>query len=387
MPVVTPNSPEQIAEFLLESQRANQTIEVVGNGSKRRWGGPITPCANTLNTTGIDRLINYERNDLTVSVEAGMPFAELQNMLGRQGQMIALDPPYATNATVGGLLAANCSGPMRRQYGTMRDLVIGMTFATLEGKLVSSGGQVVKNVAGLDMGKVLIGSFGTLAVIVSANFRVHPIPEKWKTFIYSSPDLDLILARRSEVAKLPLRPIAVDLLNPAAARQVGLEGFILAIRAVGSSRSMARYSRELADCQQIEGPKEMRFWEQIREFAPNFLENHIEASVLRFTIGSQEIGDFQRAISIPAICRSGSNVVFVFSDSPENNAMLWIAARKWGWRGVMEATSQTEIEDTIHRWSANESQHAEASSATMKNVKSLFDPNGLLNPLRLYGRI
>ena len=88
--------------------------------------------------------------------------------------MIPLDPPFAQDATVGGVLAANQSGPRRRGYGTARDMVIGMTFATLEGKLIQTGGMVVKNVAGLDMAKMMIGSFGTLAAIATVNFRVHP---------------------------------------------------------------------------------------------------------------------------------------------------------------------------------------------------------------------
>src|SRR3569833_2365954 len=118
-------------------------------------------------------LLHYEPNDLTVSVEAGTRWSELQKTLAKNRQRIALDPPFAADATVGGVVASNTSGPLRKQFGTARDLVIGMQFATLEGKLVRTGGMVVKNVAGLDMGKLMVGSFGTLAVITSVNFRLH----------------------------------------------------------------------------------------------------------------------------------------------------------------------------------------------------------------------
>src|SRR5437764_13312898 len=97
--------------------------------------------------------------------------------------MSTLDPPCGAEASVGGILAANSSGPRRRLYGTARDLVIGMQFATLEGKLVQSGGMVVKNVAGLDMAKLMIGSFGTLAAIAVANFKLLPMPEAESTFL------------------------------------------------------------------------------------------------------------------------------------------------------------------------------------------------------------
>jgi glycolate oxidase FAD binding subunit len=119
--------------------------------------------------------------------------------------MIALDPPFPAQATVGGIVSANSSGPMRRLFGTARDLIIGMQFATLDGRLVRTGGMVVKNVAGLDMGKLMIGSFGTLAVITSVNFRLHPLPEETSTFLLSFPELDSAIEKRDSIAG-SLRP-------------------------------------------------------------------------------------------------------------------------------------------------------------------------------------
>src|SRR5437764_6645123 len=110
--------------------------------------------------------------------------------------MSTLDPPCGAEASVGGVLASNSSGPRRRLYGTARDLVIGMQFATLEGKLVQVGGMVVKNVAGLDMGKLLIGSFGTLAAITTVNFKVQPCPEVERSFVVPFSSLDHAFAAR-----------------------------------------------------------------------------------------------------------------------------------------------------------------------------------------------
>src|SRR5580658_4370603 len=152
--------------------------------------GPIAPANVRITTAGLKRLLQYEPRDLTVSVEAGMPFAELNSLLARNGQMIPLDGPYSDSATVGGMVAANISGARRRHYGTARDLVIGMKFATIEGKLVQSGGMVVKNVAGLDMGKLMIGSFGTLAAIASVNFKLLPRPTAEASFLVSFETLD-----------------------------------------------------------------------------------------------------------------------------------------------------------------------------------------------------
>src|SRR6185437_202439 len=134
--------------------------------------------------------------DLTISVEAGFPWQELTRVLAQNRQMVPLDPPFAAQATVGGVVASNSCGPRRRLYGSARDLVIGMKFATLQGKIVQSGGMVVKNVAGLDMGKLMIGSFGTLAAVAVVNFKLTPVPVEEATFLLASETLDAAISAR-----------------------------------------------------------------------------------------------------------------------------------------------------------------------------------------------
>src|SRR5436305_1028435 len=176
MSLIAPSSQEELADQLRDLNNKSQRIAVVGNNTKNLMGGALGSSNTTLSTSRLKRVLQYERDDLTISLEAGFPFAEAQALLAKNGQTIGLDPPFSSQATIGGILASNSSGPLRRAYGTARDLVIGMTFATVEGKLAKTGGMVVKNVAGLDMGKLMIGSFGTLGVITSANFRVHSLP-------------------------------------------------------------------------------------------------------------------------------------------------------------------------------------------------------------------
>src|SRR5580692_1845813 len=159
--------------------------------------GPVEPADVRISTAGMRRVLQYEPRDLTISVEAGIPFAELNASLARNGQMIPLDGPYCAEATAGGIVAANISGARRRLYGTARDLVIGMKFATLDGKLVQSGGMVVKNVAGLDMGKLMIGSFGTLGAITTVNFKLAPLPEMERSFLLPFATLSAAIAARN----------------------------------------------------------------------------------------------------------------------------------------------------------------------------------------------
>jgi glycolate oxidase FAD binding subunit len=181
--VLTPQTPQELAETLARAAARDRGILLRGNGTKNRMAGPVDAADGEISTTGLCRILQYEPNDLTISVEAGMRWRELQRLLGEHRQMVPLDPPFADYATVGGVLASNSSGPRRRLYGTARDLVIGMRFATLQGKLVDSGGMVVKNVAGLDMAKLMIGSFGTLTAIAVANFKLVPMPQAERSFL------------------------------------------------------------------------------------------------------------------------------------------------------------------------------------------------------------
>src|SRR5207244_971210 len=181
-------------------------------------------------------------------------------------QMIPLDPGWA-DSTVGGVINANLSGPRRRLYGTARDMVIGMTFATLEGKLVASGGMVVKNVAGLDMAKLMIGSFGTLAAIAVVNFKVFPVPAASRTFVMEFATRPEAFAERDRLLRGVLQPAAIDLVN-------WPSGFRLLVRAVGNVPVLDRYARELANASAVMGEEECSLWDSVREFTPQFLAQH-----------------------------------------------------------------------------------------------------------------
>ncbi len=228
--------------------------------------------------------------------------------------MIALDPPFWNDATVGGVVATNSSGPIRRGFGTARDLIIGMSFATLEGKLIKSGGMVVKNVAGLDMAKLLIGSFGTLAAIATVNFRVHSLPEETRTFLFSFADLDRAIEKRDAVLHSVLQPMAVDLLSPVAATRLGQRGkmrggYLLAIRAGGSKAVLDRYGRELDGAEVLTPDTE--FWQQNREFVPEFMKRNPSGVVLRLSTTLADVSKVLRIASGPAISRAGSGVTYV----------------------------------------------------------------------------
>jgi glycolate oxidase FAD binding subunit len=341
---IRPETPAQLADALQSLAAERRTIRLGGNFSKDRLGGCASPDAVTVSTSAMKRLLQYEPRDLTVSVEAGMPFAELERTLAANRQMLPLDPPWTNESTVGGVIAANLSGPRRRLYGTARDMIIGMTFATLEGKLVASGGMVVKNVAGLDMAKLMIGSFGTLAGIAVVNFKVFPVPAASRTFVMEFAAGSDAFAERDRILRGVLQPAAIDLVN-------WPSGFRLLVRAVGNDAVLERYARELANASVATGEEEASLWETVREFTPRFLAGHPRAGVATVCTTHTEMPAMVAKLDVPFIARAGSGAVYAHYASN---------APKVSFRGDF---------------------------AMMTKVKEMFDPQHLLNPRRLNGWI
>jgi glycolate oxidase FAD binding subunit len=383
---VTPRSKKDLAEALYEASSKRRTVAVIGNDSKHLMSGPVLAADIVVSTAGLRRVLKYEPNDLTISVEAGMPFSELQAHLGRRKQMIALDPPFSAQATVGGVLASNGSGPMRRGFGTARDLVIGMSFAMLDGKIATSGGLVVKNVAGLDMGKLMLGSFGTLAIITSVNFRLHSLPVKTQSFVFAFPDLESAIDKRNSLLASVLQPVAMDLLSPAAAARLGYRGFLLAIRASGTPAVIDRYKRELSSAAELSGDTDVILWQQIREFTSEFLSRQRTGVVLRISTPLTELATLLRLVSGACIARAGSGVTYIYLSSWQGVLPFWKAAAQYNWSAVIEFAPD-DLRTTNELWRLPSTTEGAQTFAMMKKVKQMFDPQNLLNRGRLYGRI
>lgn len=379
--LLKPTNAAELAEALACAAARRSTIALGGRFTKLDMAGPAHEAEVAISTTAMTRVLKYEPDDLTISVEAGMPYAELCRVLAQHGQMIPLDPPFSGNATVGGILAANTSGPRRRLYGTARDYVIGMKFATLEGKLVQSGGMVVKNVAGLDMAKLLIGSFGTLAAIAVANFKVQPGPERSRTFALAFDSVTAAIARRNAILGSVLQPAAVDLLNGKAAARVGLSGIVLLVGAAGNAAVIERYAREFPDAAAFEGPEEESLWDGVREFAPRFMAESPEGAVVRVSCTLASIETAMESLPSPAVARAGSGVVY--AHFPQ-----WRAAGEWmseaGRRGLKTVVefAPPEAKAALDLWP-----EPGADLEVMMRIKRMFDPELLLNRGRLYGRI
>jgi glycolate oxidase FAD binding subunit len=173
--VARPASVDELASVLAAAAGEQAVIGIAGSGSKIEIGGAPDRVDLLVDTRELHELIEYNPHDLVIRAGAGMPLATLQEIAAPNGQWLALDPPEP-GATIGGVVAANASGPRRHRYGTVRDLLVGATFVLADGTVAHTGGKVVKNVAGYDLDKLLTGSYGTLAVLADLTFRLHPRP-------------------------------------------------------------------------------------------------------------------------------------------------------------------------------------------------------------------
>src|SRR5712691_7744396 len=208
---IQPATADEVAAALRRASDSRQSIVIRGAGTKSDWCRPAGRIDTILDMRGLNRVLAHEHGDMTATIEAGAALSEVNRALATHGQRLPLDPPFAEHATIGGILATNDSGPLRHRYGTPRDLVIGIQLATTDGVLSKAGGQVVKNVAGYDLSKLMAGSFGSLAAIVTATFKLSPLPAASRTLVATARDPEDLTRLVHDVMASQLEPIAFEI--------------------------------------------------------------------------------------------------------------------------------------------------------------------------------
>jgi glycolate oxidase FAD binding subunit len=178
--VVGPGSVEEISDVMKLAAREDLAVAPRGSGTKMHIGDPPRRLDLIVSTARMNEVLEHTPGDQIVRLQAGVKLEDLQEHISGSDQMLAIDPPES-GSTIGGIVAANSSGPRRYRYGTIRDLIIGITVVLHDGTVAKAGGKVVKNVAGYDLSKLFTGSLGTLGIIATANFRLHPRPEASRT--------------------------------------------------------------------------------------------------------------------------------------------------------------------------------------------------------------
>jgi glycolate dehydrogenase FAD-binding subunit len=209
--LLEPVDAAQAADMLRDANQARQALVIRGHGTKANWGAPPSRVDAVLSVAALREPVDHCAGDLTVTAAAGVSLADLNAHLAREGQWLPLDPLAGGSSSVGGLLATNDSGPRRVRYGAPRDLVIGVEYILADGRRAKAGGRVVKNVAGYDLCRLLCGSFGSLALITSATFKLSPLPAASRTVSIVVDSHDAFAAVSRAIAGAAVVPSAFEI--------------------------------------------------------------------------------------------------------------------------------------------------------------------------------
>jgi len=412
--VVSPASPEEVGAVLRLANERGLVVAPAGGLTKQQIGGVPERIDILLSTTRLDKIEQYDPGDLTIAVAAGMPFAAMQRQLLEYHQWVPCDAADLEHATIGGLLATGAAGPLKSTFGHMRDFCIGVQFVTTDGKVVKGGGRVVKNVAGYDLMKLLTGSYGSLAVITRANFKVFPRPRQTRTFVCSFASLEEALKFRTWIFQSPLTPMCMEIISPRAPEYLRDPGPVhdpddyapeqplslpavewqIVLRAAASDNVLARYARELgaAVTRTLEGAAEERFWSWISHFEQSVLARHRNAMVMYTHLPIQSVGPALQALEraapdynlIPAaVGRAATgNLVLAFVPlSVDPPSAMQYANCVSAFRGLLPPGSSAEVaqcpkEAKLHFdvWGTTPT-----DVKMMRAVKRAIDPNNILN--------
>ncbi len=247
--VAAPSGTDEASALLAVAAEHGLAVVPRGSGTRIGWGAPPRRCDLIIDTQRLNQVIEHAAGDLVVRVQAGVTLGQLAGVLGAAGQQLALDPPPALAngsdggaPTIGGMLATGTAGPRRLRYGTPRDLVIGITVVRPPGTVAKSGGKVVKNVAGYDLGKLYAGSYGTLGLITEAVFRLHPVPAAAMFVTAAFADTAAASQAVAAAAGTDLAPVAVEIDRP------GRDGLVrVAVLLEGDPAGVAGRSALLRD--------------------------------------------------------------------------------------------------------------------------------------------
>ena len=384
--VAEPASEQELAALLSSANEAQIAVIPRGGGTKLAWGNPPKRADLVLSTARLNRVLEHAWADLTVSVEAGCTLLTLEEKLAQHGQRLALDGLQPESATIGGILSTNDSGVLRLRFGALRDLVIGVTLALPDGTLASSGGKVVKNVAGYDLPKLTTGAFGTLGIITRAIFRLHPLPHSTRTFSFAAAnprdaERHILAIQDSRLAHTALEvrgesagQIFVDILFEAT--EAGLAAQESQLRTLVGESGVERSGKELWSAR--EG-----LWS-----AP--FEN---AVVAKLSVLPSAIAKTLRLIEEIA---NPQSVCFRYVVQATGLGALRLEG-EWSSLETVVERVRSELESggaslvVLHRPAALESLDAWGASGDaivlMRAVKQQLDPNSTLNPGRFVGGI
>ena len=410
--VVYPTSSDEVAAVLHCASARDLAVIPCRNATKLGVGNPPRRYDLALSLKDLNRVWHYEPADLTITVEPGMKLGDFQHFVARDGLWLPLDPPGGARATLGGTVATNAAGPLRLSFGAPRDIVLGMKIATTEGKVIKTGGRVVKNVAGYDVGKLLIGSHGTLGVIVEISLKLFPLPPQRATFVIAAGTLVVARDLRQRILQSALSPARMVLLDRRAAQQAAASvaertstGLEIWLEVAGSARLIERCRRELgelagpagATAQAVDATSAENLWARATDLHALVADTVPGAVILKATLPDSTLEEFvsraeqeaeaERA-EIAAFAQLGVGIVHlcILSELGVPTLLgliqrLRAAAEALGGVLIVERCPPA-VKKQIDVWGG-----AGDSLELMKKVKAVWDPKGILSPGRYVGRL
>lgn len=391
--VFEPATVEEAVEVVAGSARSGKALAFVGAGTDLGLGAPPKRLDAVVRTGRLARVVEHAPSDQIVIVEAGLTLAELQKALASHRQRLALDPPLPEKKTLGGIIAANVYGPRRARFGSVRDLLIGISFVRADGALAHGGGKVVKNVAGFDLPKLMVGSLGTLGLITTATFRLHPLTEEEITLLLPGRTAADVRALVVAVRKAQLEPTSVV----AAWRQSGR--FDVAVRFEGFRAGVAEQRERLSRlvlgqgggaCETLDEASAREFWSRHdeRRAAPALrakltaLPTHIEA------VAKEVLPEPLGALGEPSFLWYATLGIGFLSGTPAAAAVAAAAIQsarekvsKLGGALTLES-APAAIRGRLDVWGP-----PPPSLPLLQSIKNRFDPESRLAPGRFVGGI
>ncbi len=326
--IVSPGSAEEIAAIMKLADARELVVVPVGGFTHQFTGAAPSRIDIMLRTNRLKALEHYDPGDLMIGIGAGTTLSEIDGVCGQHGQILPLDVGQPDKCSVGGALASAVHGPLKHSYGGLRDYCTGVRFVTADGKIAKAGARVVKNVAGYDLMKLMIGSYGTIAVITGASFKLYPKPRQTRTFVANFTDLDGALVFRDRVLASALTPLCLELVSPHAAEIIHgsshsrqAQPWRVIVRAAGSDAVLARYRAELGMdvTREVEGPEETEIWKLIPEFTHRLFKVSRNAMLVRVDVALQDVGPVLAAAEQAAL---DNNFVCAVSGRVGVGAML-----------------------------------------------------------------
>ncbi|MBV8639412.1 MAG: FAD-binding oxidoreductase [Candidatus Eremiobacteraeota bacterium] len=365
-----PSSIEELSTLMTALARDRRTLAFTGGASPldAPYAKPVDELVSTSNLNGI---VEYAPSDQVVEVLAGTTIAQLQSTLREHSQRLALDPPEPEHTTIGGAIAANLYGALRTRFGTAKDFVIGMTLVRADGVVARGGGKVVKNVAGFDVPKLMIGSYGTLAGVASVTLRLHPLHQTERNVMFDGCSAAEVRAMTNKLVELQLEPAA------SCATYDG-QFYEHCIRFEGFADGVAAQAEKLGGeaRMEIDAIQETARTEGALRLKISALPSHFEAVHLRAIVPL-----YETLVKTPQVLAYPSVGTF-FAGGDVDDVPRVIAAVNAA-RAVVESLGGTlvltaapaAIRDAVDPWGT-----PPPAFALMRELKSRFDPERRLHP-------